>query len=76
MTCTHEEETSRWVDEHEDDWGDRQEGQWVYTTRSLCKDLDLHRWTCTRCGHIGYYSGAARAFHEDGKTSDIPGLGG
>lgn len=37
-------------------------------------DIDLHRYKCTQCGEIMYYSGAARSFYEDGITSSISGL--
>ena len=30
-------------------------------------DIDLHRFRCLVCGAIGYYSGRARAAHENGK---------
>ena len=37
-------------------------------------DIDLHRMKCRICGKIAYYSGAARAFYEDGVKS--PGISG
>lgn len=76
MTCTHKDpdywETETW----EDDWGNTHTDTKRVYGRSLQKDIDLHRFRCTRCGEIGYYSGAARAYHEDGVKSDITGLGG
>jgi hypothetical protein len=37
-------------------------------------DIDLHRYKCTQCGEIGYYSGAARQYYEQGITTNIRGL--
>lgn len=33
---------------------------------SACIDIDLHRYRCTLCGEVGYYSGRARKFFESG----------
>lgn len=42
---------------------------------STYEDIDLHRTKCTQCGHILYYSGAARSYHEDGiRSPHIIGL--
>lgn len=47
----------------------------VPDTYSAYEDIDLHRTKCTKCGHIVYYSGAARAYYEDGvRTPGIRGL--
>ncbi len=44
-------------------------------TRSTCEDIDIHRYRCTQCGEIGYYSQAARRFYEKGiKTPGVRGL--
>ncbi len=80
--CTHEEE----VDGH---WGPTYRvenwmtGEWELESdwipghsKSLMRDIDLHRMKCSRCGEIGYYSGAARRFYEEGITSNIKGLDG
>lgn len=56
-----EEDDAVWIDEHEE---------------SLMVDLDLHRMHCSQCGHIGYYSDAARRYYEEGVTCNIPGLDG
>lgn len=70
MTCTHSSQRERWVDDVYDDWSDRYVGgHWEYYTESHCVDIDLHRWKCTRCGHIDYYSGRARD-HFEGRTKD------
>lgn len=54
------------------------DGDWEvedYTEKvSLNEDIDLHRYQCTRCKKIGYYSGAAVDFYEKGTRSTIEGL--
>lgn len=46
-----------------------------YIEESCQADIDLHRYKCTRCGKIGYYSGAAKNFYEKGiKSKGIEGL--
>lgn len=63
-----------WTTEQvEDPWT----GEW--TTESEWEDapmvdIDLHRYKCTKCGNIGYYSSAAREYHEEGIKSSIKGL--
>lgn len=71
MTCTHTLQRSRWVEAD-----DFEEGHWEYWTESTTADLDVHRYQCTQCSRIMYYSGAARQHFEEGKKFDIPGLGG
>lgn len=71
MTCNHYRWEEKWVinddpDDERDWW---QKGRWEKNQISTCVDLDLHRWKCTQCGHIGYYSGRARD-HFEGKTND------
>jgi hypothetical protein len=65
----------RWVETY-NDWTGEMDGEWEYhRTRDLREDLDLHRIKCSRCGHIDYYSGAARRFYEDGvRTPGVTGL--
>lgn len=64
MTCSHQRTQSRWVTT--DYFGEETEGQWEYTTESTTVDLDTHRYKCTQCGEIMYYSGAAREYYETG----------
>ena len=66
MSCTHQRERSYWVSEFENDWGDIEPGHWEYETVSTTVDIDLHRYKCTQCGQIMYYSGAAREYYETG----------
>lgn len=72
--CTHFREISEWVDEYEDHWG-TVEGHWHYSTQSTCVDIDLHRFKCTICNEVMYYSGRARDYFEKGIKSEwIKGL--
>ena len=63
--CTHTE------GELQDDGYYDCNGNWVEDVRWVEKgtyeDIDLHRFRCTQCGLIRYYSERARAFYEDGK---------
>jgi len=76
MSCNHQRETSRWVED--DDWYPSHGGStgyWEYDSVSTCVDIDLHRYKCTQCGEIMYYSGRARQYHEEGVKFDwIKGL--
>ncbi len=76
MNCTHSKEKSYWVED--DDWypgHGGSTGQWEYETVSTTVDIDLHRYKCTQCGEIMYYSGRARQHYEEGKKFDwINGL--
>lgn len=65
MTCTHTRDTSRWV-ETEDWYHGGTTGGWEYTTESTYIDIDLHRYKCTQCNLVMYYSGAAREYYETG----------
>ena len=74
MSCTHERKTSRWV-ETEDWYHGGTTGEWEYYTESTTVDIDLHRYKCTQCGLVMYYSGRAREYYEEGKKSEwITGL--
>jgi hypothetical protein len=37
------------------------------------KDIDLHRYKCTQCGEIGYYSGAAENYYTKGIKNPMLG---
>lgn len=39
---------------------------------SACEDIDTHRYRCTKCGQVFYYSGAARDYYEG--RGDTKGL--
>ena len=66
MSCKHQREYSYYVDEEEDGWGGTTPGHWEYKTESTTVDIDLHRYKCTQCGLVMYYSGAAREYYETG----------
>lgn len=75
MSCNHQRETSRWVEDY--DWYESctATGHWEYETVSTTVDIDLHRYKCTQCNEIMYYSGRARDFYEKGIKSEwITGL--
>jgi hypothetical protein len=74
MSCTHERRTSRWV-EIEDWYHGGTTGEWEYTTEYTTVDIDLHRYKCTQCGEVMYYSGRAKQHFEEGTKFDwIKGL--
>jgi len=64
MTCTHSRTKQTWVTTNY--WGEETEGEWEYETVSTTVDLDLHRYKCTRCNEVMYYSGAAKEYYETG----------
>jgi hypothetical protein len=73
MSCSHERTTERWVTR--DYFGEEIDGEWQYETVSTTVDIDLHRYKCTQCDLIMYYSGRAREYYEEGKKFDwIKGL--
>ena len=74
MSCTHQVTTSKWVEE-EDWYHGGTTGEWQYDTVYTTVDIDLHRYKCTQCGEVMYYSGRAEQHFEEGKKFDwIDGL--
>ena len=74
MICTHTKDTGEWIDEYESHWG-TVPGEWHYSSQPSTVDLDLHRYQCTQCNEIFYYSGRARDYYEKGvKSPWIKGL--
>jgi len=65
MTCNHTRTREYWHEE-EDWWSGETVGEWRYDTEITTVDLDLHRFKCTQCGEVMYYSGAAREYYETG----------
>ncbi len=65
MECEHRQWVSGWYSEEvnfwtggmEDIWN---EGYW----ESSQEDIDTHRFKCSLCGEIGYYSGVAKEHFE------------
>jgi extradiol dioxygenase family protein len=73
MSCKHTRTTERWVTQ--DYFGEEIDGEWQYDTVSTTVDIDLHRYKCTQCGEVMYYSGRAREYYEQGVKFDwIQGL--
>lgn len=74
MSCNHQRTREQWVEE-EDWYHGGTTGRWEYTTEYTTVDIDLHRYKCTQCGEIMYYSGRARQHYEEGVKFDwINGL--
>jgi hypothetical protein len=75
MSCNHQRSRSYWVDEFVNDWGDTEPGHWEYKTEYTTVDIDLHRYKCTMCNEVMYYSGRAKQYYEEGTKFDwIKGL--
>lgn len=80
--CTHETRYEHWQPYEDEDYCEpwssaaQSSGRWVYGTKSACVDIDLHRYKCTLCGEVMYYSGRAKDYYEKGIACDVPGLGG
>lgn len=75
MSCTHTKWENRST-EYEHPWTGEIITENDQVEVSTCEDVDLHRYACTKCGEMFYYSGAARRFYEDGiKSPYINGLG-
>lgn len=75
MSCDHKQEVSEWIDEFVNDWGYTEPGHWHYSVQYTVEDIDLHRYKCTQCGLVMYYSSRAREHFEEGKKFDwIEGL--
>lgn len=69
IMCDHTEQVMQ-DDNYYDDEGNLVEDfKWVSVP--TYRDLDLHRYCCTQCGMVGYYSERARRFYEDGE-GDLP----
>ena len=78
MSCKHYSRTQHWIDGAFNDWtGEYDSGHWEWEEKSTTVDIDLHRYKCTMCGEIMYYSGRAKEYYEEGKTFEwIKGLKG
>lgn len=73
--CTHEVIRSEQVIACYDHETDEPVYETKYDTWSTLQDIDTHRMKCSQCGKIEYYSGAARAFYEDGVPNEIVQMG-
>lgn len=56
--CSHKETISTWV--KDEDWDGNDTSHWETKTVSTFRDLDLHRYKCTQCNKVFYYSTKAR----------------
>lgn len=66
MECSHSVINEALLDE---------DGNWVEPSeKSAFEDIDLHRYKCTLCGVVKYYSEAARKYYVEGVLSYVKGL--
>jgi hypothetical protein len=74
-TCTHTRRTPDVYVESVDEFHGCDTSHWEYgVVESTTEDVDTHRYRCTQCGQIGYYSNAARKYYEAGVRA--PGIKG
>ncbi len=71
--CSHKQRAD-YQKEIIDDWTGEKDFIWVEDEISFIEDLDLHRYHCTRCKKVMYYSGRAKDYYEKGIKYDIDGL--
>jgi hypothetical protein len=64
MNCSHTITNERWITTNY--FGEETEGEWEFETVRTTVDLDLHRYKCTQCNKVMYYSGAAKEYYETG----------
>lgn len=72
MQCDHLEsryEEIKWVD-----WGGEEQVDGEWKQYPSVEDVDLHRYRCTKCGQVFYYSSRARQHFEEGVS--FPGIQG
>jgi hypothetical protein len=68
MACTH----TRTIPGHWEDGEYSDDSEWVHEyEKSTVVDVDLHRYKCTQCGQMMYYSKAARDYYERGINNHI-----
>ena len=71
MTCTHT--SFRMVKGSYNEWDDSYDPDYS-ESYSTTEDVDLHRFRCTQCNLMMYYSGRARDYYEKGIKSHVKGL--
>lgn len=59
--CTHQDKRQVWIPES----GERgdyeyEDGHWESVTENYYVDIDTHRYKCTKCGEVFWYSQAAK----------------
>ena len=62
MNCSHTKTKQTWITT--DYWGEETEGKWELETVDTTVDTDLHRYKCTQCNKVMYYSSAAKEYFE------------
>lgn len=70
--CTHSRHVEgAWV-EYDEEMDTHRTGYWEegYQERTI-EDIDLHRYRCTQCGTIFYYSDAAERHYEEGEHNNV-----
>lgn len=72
-SCSHTRRV--WKEAQVENWYTGEiEAQREWEEESTLEDIDLHRYRCTQCSQVFYYSTAARNFYEKGIESNITGL--
>ena len=69
-SCNHTKIVDRAVVEMDWDMGE-EVSRIVSETVETFKDIDTHRYQCTQCNEVFYYSGAAKDFYEKGVKSGV-----
>lgn len=65
MSCSHTRsryETTRVYNS----WTGEDETETKFITEDTVRDIDTHRYECTQCKRVFYYSSAAKDFYEKG----------
>jgi len=67
--CSHTREVSGHWEDCYDDFTGESDDMWIDGyEESTTVDIDLHRYKCTQCNKVMYYSSRAKEYYEDGKT--------
>lgn len=67
--CNHMEITHHWVGE-EDYYSGEMVYNWETRESYTTVDIDLHRYYCTQCEQVMYYSRAAKDYYEKGTPTE------
>lgn len=70
--CNHKTRREEWVTIN--CFGEETVGQWETWEEPTTIDLDIHRYKCTVCNEIMYYSNSARQYYEEGVKNYVIGL--
>jgi hypothetical protein len=74
--CSHTREVSGHWEDYCDDFTGESDDMWIDGyEESTTVDIDLHRYKCTQCNKVMYYSFRAKEYYEDGKTEHSGILG-